>query len=425
MVYIHEFDELHEIAQNIVTIAKEAGAEQAHVAVFSNENIATRFGESHITQNTQSNSVGFSLQSQIGMQVGNYNGSAAVTPDKLKRMISNAIELVRYSPPDPEFPGFVDYQPSYPDLSRRIVEYEPEELASAILSGIDAAHATNSKISAVAGSINYNASRSVLNNSYGLSAQSDSSTISGIVNIAATEGENESRSSDSIAGLTIEDLAMEQVGTTVAENSVRGLNQGSLDVGGYETILAHSAMMELMFHFGLASSSSMLINHQSPFKDKLGEKLFDERITMIDDTGDASHYSSQAFDFDGIPSPSIGYIEDGIVKDFAYNLRNAKKLGVETNGRSVGNFALFRTPSLKPGTKTQEQMISEIDNGVLVSNLWYSNFVNMPEGTVTGLTRDGLFKIEKGEIVGSLKNMRFTDSLMSMFGNAEPGSDRL
>ena len=111
---------------------------------------------------------------------------------------------------------------------------------------------------------------------------------------------------------------------------MRGLNQGDLEPGKYNAILSHDAIMELMFHFGLASSSNMLINYQSPFKDKLGEKLFDERLSITDATEDPTHIASQPFDSEGVPSPQIDYIENGIIKDFAYDRRNAKKLGVET-----------------------------------------------------------------------------------------------
>jgi len=424
MVYVHEFDTLQETAQKILEEAKSQGVDSAQIVVSSTENIATRFGESHITQNTQSNSLQFALRSVIGEQIGSYYGTVP-TDDNLSKMVSNALELVNFSPPDPEFPGFITEQPEYPDLDREIIEYTPSDIADAIKIGIDAALSTGSKIDAVAGSINYNATRDLLANSYGVEATSENSTISGILNIAAVEGESESRSSDSIAGRKIEDLAFETVAPQIADRATRGLNQGELEVGKYESILGHSAMMELMFHLGLATSSEMLINHQSPFKDKLGEKLFDERLTITDATGDVSHYASQKFDYDGVPSPTLTFIENGILKEFAYNRRNAQKLGVETNGRAAGMFAIFRSPTITPGNKSEEELIASIDDGVYVSNLWYSNFVNMPDASITGLTRDGLFKIEGGEIVGSVKNMRFTDTLYSMFEEAEPANNQL
>ncbi|MHA2090158.1 MAG: TldD/PmbA family protein [Candidatus Kariarchaeaceae archaeon] len=422
MVEVHEFDRLQELASTILAEVKNHGADNAQVLVQSNENIATRYGEKHITQNTQSNTIGFSLQAQIGQKVGMYNGTGA-SRDKLKDMIKDAMILTKFSPPDPEFPGFLNKQPVYPNLGRKIIEISPIEISDSIKSTIDNAVNSDAKISSVAGSLNYNASRILLANSFGVEARAEESTLSGVVNVAATQGENESRSSAAVAGLHFNDLSMIEISEAVADRAVRGLNQAELEIGKYNTILGQEAVMELMFHISLAVSSTMLINYQSPFKDKLGEEVFDKRITITDDTSDATLYSSQPFDFDGVPSPSVMYIEKGVIKEFAYNLRNAKKLGVETNGKGVGAFALFRSPSFTPGTQTEQELIENTEDGIYVTNIWYANFVNMPEGSITGLTKDGLFRIKDGEIVGSLKNMRFTDTLFSMLKDAEPSSD--
>lgn len=422
MVYVNSFDNLSELTKEILSEAKKQGAEQAQVLVFSNENIATRYGEKHITQNTQQNSVGFSLRTQIGEKVGIYGGTGA-SRDKLPEMITDAILLNKYSQPDPDFPGFLKEQPVYPEIDKKIIEISSDEMADSIKATIDNAVSFDSKVTAVAGNLNFNAGRTVLANSYGLEARSESSTLSGIVNVAANKGENESRSTLSVAGRTFKDLNVEAIGTTTAERAVLGLDQGDLDVGKYNVLLSQEAVIELMFHIGLATSSSMLLNFQSPFKDKMGEKVFDERITITDATDDISHYASQKHDFDGVPSHAVKYVDKGILKDFAYDMRNAKKLGVETNGRGAGGFAIFRAASFDPGNKTEEQLIESMDNGVYVSNLWYANFVNMPQGSITGLTKDGLFRIKDGQIVGSLKNMRFTDTLFSMLGDAEPSSN--
>lgn len=422
MVEIHDLEKLREMANLIISEAKKQGAEQAQVIVYSNENIATRYGEKHITQNTQRNSIDFNLITKIGQQVGEYQGSAA-SKDKIRSLVENAITLVKYSLPDPEFPGFIQEQPKYPKFNRKIINIDPMEISEMVKTTVDVASKVNSKISAVAGNVNYNATRLLFLNSYDVEGTVDYSTVSSVVNAAATSGTNESRSTGSIAGVNMESSSIENLGRKVAERALSGLNQQELEVGKYNSILSPEAVMELMFLFGLALSSEFLINFQSPFRDKLGEQLFDKSLTLTDATDDITHYSSQKFDTEGVISKPITYLQDGIIKDFAYNRRNAKKLGVETNGRAVGGFAMFRTTSIKPGNKTEDELIKSIDDGVYVTNLFYTNFVNMPDGSITGLTRDGLFRIKNGEIVGSLKNMRFSDTLYSMFKNAEPSSE--
>lgn len=202
MVFVNSIEELSELAKEILSEAKKQGAEQAQVVIFSNENIATRYGEKHITQNTQRNSVGFSLSTQIGDKVGIYNGTGA-SKNKLSGMIADAIMLNKYSQSDPEFPGFLEEQPVYPDMDKKIIEISSDEIADSIKSTIDNAVSFDSMVTAVAGNLNYNAGRSVFANSYGVEVSTESSTLSGLVNVAAVKGENESRSTQS--GIPVHD----------------------------------------------------------------------------------------------------------------------------------------------------------------------------------------------------------------------------
>ena len=80
---------------------------------------------------------------------------------------------------------------------------------------------------------------------------------------------------------------------------------------------------------------------------------------------------------------------------------------------------MFVSNTIAPGTKNEEEIIKSIDSGIYIVDLFYNNFVNPPEGLCTGLTKDGLFKIEHGEIVGSLTNMRWTDTIESIFKSVE------
>lgn len=422
MTEIASLDELRELSDSILKEAKKQGAEQAQVTVNSNENIATRYGEKHITQNTQRNSVNFTLRIQIGQKIGLYQGSK---PDQsnLSTMVDDAISLAKFSVPDPEFPGFVETQPNYTKSSRIIIEMSPQEISEAIKIVISTASAVNNKITSVAGNLNYNATRFLLANTYGLEAISEGSTISGVVNTAATQGDGESRSAAMIAAVKFDDLDIETVAQEVAERAVKGLNQSEIDIGTYETVLGHNAVVELLGHLSFATSSTMLITHQSPFKDRLGEKVFDKKFTVRDATDDPNHFSAKQWDYDGVPSPGLNFVDQGVIKDFAYNIRNSAKLGTENNGKDIGTYPLFTALSVKTGSKSEEELIASIDDGVYITNLFYTNFINMPEGTLTGLTKDGLFRIKNGELTDSIKNMRFSDSLFSLFATAEPANN--
>ena len=89
-------------------------------------------------------------------------------------------------------------------------------------------------------------------------------------------------------------------------------------------------------------------------------------------------------------------------------------------GRTMGfPFAMV----MKPGLKRKEQLIAKIDSRLLVTNLRYTNYVDIPVGSITGMSKDGLFIIKNGEIIGSAKNMRFRDEMAKFLKDVEVGKE--
>jgi predicted Zn-dependent protease len=74
---------------------------------------------------------------------------------------------------------------------------------------------------------------------------------------------------------------------------------------------------------------------------------------------------------------------------------------------------------MEPGESSLEDMIASIDRGVLVTRFHYTNVVHPVESTITGMTRDGTFLIEHGEIAHPVKNFRFTQSIVEALGGTE------
>ncbi|MFV2014136.1 MAG: TldD/PmbA family protein [Candidatus Heimdallarchaeota archaeon] len=417
-------DKLIEIAHRVLEEAKKQGAEHSQVRIFDNFSIGTRFGENHITQNVTTKTQSFELKTQIGQKIGVYNGSRI--GENLASQVNDAITLTKLSIDDPEFPGFLNTQPNYQPMGSGYKEIDPTELSEVVGDIVDAATKVDSRIKSVAGNLHYLTGNTLLLNSYDVLAYNSSSKISGVITVAADE-DGESRSTKNIAGNTISDLESVKMAELTARTAIQGLHQKEIEAGKYEVILGPEAVAQLLLFVSFGASSEGLINHTSYLKDRLGEQIMDERITIIDDCLNEAHFASRNFDSEGVACETLKFVEKGVLKDYAYNLRNAKKLGVKSNGRNASGFQgempAFFSLTIEKGEKSAEELVKSVDNGVLVTNLFYNNFVNAPEGLCTGLTKDGLFKVENGEVTDSLKNMRWTDKILSILGNAEPGSD--
>lgn len=421
-------DRLNELAKEVLEESKRQGAEHATVFFNEVENIGTRFGEKHITQNVYRTTQNFTLKTQIGEKIGIYHGSRPDT-SKISSMVADALTLTKFSAADKNFPGFLEEQPAYRESNAVVNEMDPEEIADAVKAVVDRGVNFSDKISAVAGNIHYIKTANFNLNTYGVTASSLRSTVSAVVNMAATNYNGEARSTARVAGVNLEDLQLDKKSDSVAKRAVDGLNQGEMEIGKYETVLGPGAVAGLWTFIIFGSSSLGLINHSSFLKDKIGEEIFDKRLSVTDDTSDMSLYSAKTYDTEMVPSNPVNYVDKGVFKEYAYNRRTAKLLGVESNGRNASGFQgempMFLSSSIQKGDKSEEELIASVDKGIFVTNLFYNNYVNAPQGICTGLTRDGLFRIENGEIVGSLKNFRWTDSLISIFKDAEPGNNLL
>ncbi len=414
---------LTEISKLIIEEAKKQGADNSQVSISRIKNIGTRFGENHITQNVSRNTTEIKLITQIANQIGVFRGTLI---EDIPRMVNSALTLSRHSAADKDFPGFVEDQPTYRKAGRNNYQTNVDEISDTIKYLIDQTEVSDA-IRTVAGNIHYIQTETVNLNSFDVLAKNTGSKISAVINMAAYSGENESRSSARVAATNLEDLQMDKTAERVAQKAVDGLNQQDMDTGRYETVLGPDAVNALWMFMIQATSAEALITHRSFLKDKIGADIVDKGISVLDATDDLQHYANRRFDIDLVPSEPIKYIDSGVLKSYAYNRRTAGLLGVESNGRNSTGFAgeipLFQTGVILPGNRSEEDLISAIDDGIYITNLFYNNFVNAPEGTCTGLTKDGLFRIKNGEIIGSLKNFRWMDSILSIFRNAEAANN--
>jgi len=144
---------------------------------------------------------------------------------------------------------------------------------------------------------------------------------------------------------------------------------------------------------------------------KVGEKVFDERVTMYADPADANA-AVLPWDEDGLPRERTPIVTKGVVDYLQYSRYWAKKQGKKSVG-AVGNLIMVG------GDKSTMDLVKSTKKGVLVTRTWYIRMVDPQTVLLTGLTRDGTFYIENGEIKYPIKNFRFNESPVIMLNNVE------
>jgi PmbA protein len=140
----------------------------------------------------------------------------------------------------------------------------------------------------------------------------------------------------------------------------------------------------------------------------------DPSVTVADD---AFHERSVgiAFDFEGVPKQRVAVIDAGMATGPVTDLRTAAKLGGKSTGHysGSGEYGPYAANVLmEGGAGTLADLIGEVDDGFLVTRFHYVNILDRPSALLTGMTRDGLFRIRGGEVAGGVRNFRFAQSAL-------------
>jgi len=192
-------------------------------------------------------------------------------------------------------------------------------------------------------------------------------------------------------------------------------DQEEIEPGRHTVILEPLAVGNILAFMSFIGFSAKAVQNQLSFlTGREDEQVFDERITIVDDHTD-ENTASLPFDFEGYPRQKLTLVDSGISRDFAYDAATAEADGVPSTGHSVDMPQRGAIPLhlvMEAGDTSTEEMIADTEDGLLVTRFHYMNVVNPREAQLTGLTRDGVFRIRDGEIDGAVKNMRFTDSVL-------------
>ncbi len=146
---------------------------------------------------------------------------------------------------------------------------------------------------------------------------------------------------------------------------------------------------------------------------KLGQKILSEKINVWDDALDPRTLISP-YDSEGVAKQRVDVIKDGVANAILQSSYTAHREGKKSTGHASGHNLIMAA-----GDASIEDMIASTKRGVLVTRFHYTNMAHLMTVTLTGMTRDGTFLIEDGKIVGPVKNLRITQSVIEALSNVE------
>ena len=201
------------------------------------------------------------------------------------------------------------------------------------------------------------------------------------------------------------------------DKGVRSQKPRRLEPGRYTVVLEPAAVGELLRFLSMALSARNADEGRSFFArpgggSKIGDKIFHDGVTLTSDPADALA-PADSFDGDGQPVAATTWIENGVVTNLYYTRYWAAKQGKKPMG------APSRRHLHGGSAASIEELVRGVDRGVLVTHFFYIRMLDPQTLVATGLTRDGVFLIDKGEIVGPVQNFRFNESPVKMLANAD------
>lgn len=406
-----------QVLEILKTALEASDGEQTEAVLVSENEELTRFANSVIHQNTMQEDASLIVRVIKDKKIG-IASSNILSKEEVVKTVKHASKIASLSPRNQEFISLPAGKP-LPQIDgfvEKTARTTPEERAEAVRKLVEMAKPHGIKAS---GAFSTSVLRLGVANTLGVQAFYQTTVASfSTVLLSPTSAGYADRESRNVSDINAEEIAEEAI-----KRTVDGRNPRQTEVKEMEAILlpyAVSEMFDYLAYMGLGATSFQ--EGRSFMSEARGKKVVSEKITLYDDGLDIRGFPLP-FDFEGQPKKKVYFFEEGIARDVVYDSFTAFKEGKESTGHalpqpnSMGPLPLNLV--LKTGNATLEEMIKSTKDGVLITRFWYVRPVHPKLTVITGMTRDGTFKIENGKIVYPLCNMRFTASILETLAGTE------
>ncbi|MBN8821149.1 MULTISPECIES: TldD/PmbA family protein [unclassified Spirosoma] len=413
-------DEAKKIIDKVLSYSK---ADEMSVGLNGNRTGNIRYARNSVSTSGESDNLGLSVTAVFGKR----SGTATINEfddASLEKTVRRAEEIARLAPENPEYMPMLGPQTyletgTYAESTAKI---NPEFRAQAAFDSIDPCKKKNLT---AAGYMEDTTGFAAIGNSKGLFGYNKSTNVDFSITVRTADGTGSGYANPDVTDIS--KLSTKAATEIAMQKALASVNAKALEPGKYTVILEPTASVELLQNM-MRSIDARSADEGRSFLSKkgggtrLGEKLFDERVTIITDPMNAELPLSPfggggggrfgGGGGEGIPQEKRTWIENGVVKNMAYSRFWAEKKGVKPVPGPSGFIMMG-------GNQSLADLIKSTDKGILVTRFWYIRAVDPQTQLYTGLTRDGTFYIENGQIKFPVKNFRFNESPIIMLNNVE------
>ena len=402
-------EEAKAIIDKVLSYAK---ADETEVSIRGGRTGNIRYARNTVNTSGETNEISLSITSVYGKKSGSTSINE-LDDESLKRAVTRAEEIAALAPENPEYMPMLGPQNygSSKTFAKATDSINPDYRAQLAVDSIKPCVDNNLT---AAGYLEDFSGFVATGNSKGLFGYNQSTSVDFTVTVRSADG-----TGSGYAGRDFNDAGLLKAGevtNVAAQKAMASVNAQAIEPGKYTVILEPMAANDLLRLLASGMDARSADEGRSFLSKKgggtkIGEKLFDERVTIYSDPAHPE-IPSAPWSGEGFPLEKTTWVENGAVKNMFYSRYWAEKQGVRPVARPQGFI-------FEGGDQSLADMIRNTERGVLVTRFWYIRAVDPQTLLYTGLTRDGTFYIEDGKIKFPVKNFRFNESPIIMLNNIE------
>jgi predicted Zn-dependent protease len=404
-------DRARELAAAALDAARDGGADQAEAIVVASDDALTRFAGNRIHQNVASSDAELQVRVVTGSRVGvastNATGAAGIAS-----CAAAALDAARRSPADPDFPGLPAPRPvaAADRVRAATLAFDADARAAAAARMISASSGDGGT---AAGGVACRHSLVAIANSLGVDVAMPRTSVRATVLAAGAGG---GTGWASATGLDAAALDAGNLGAIAAGTARRSASPADLAPGDYTVVLAPEAVADVaQFLAWYGCSAKSVEEGRSFMSGRIGQRVTSEAITLLDDALTAGAMGL-TFDYEGQPKTRVALIDRGVAIGPVTDSYWAARTGRPNTGHALpapnSEGPLPLDIELAAGDAEPSAMIASVKRGVYVTRFHYVNVEDQARQTLTGMTRDGTFLIEDGELTRPVRDLRFTQPML-------------
>lgn len=402
------------LVSTLNTVVHKARSQATAVAYVSFSGL-TRFANNQVHQNLHTHNIQVSLRAKIDNRIG-VATTTGLDPDALEQALRRAEAIAQASPPVPNLPPLPGPK-SYRYLATFVeatAAYTPQQRALSVKIILDMAKEAGAVAS---GLLSTGIVEMAVVNSIGLwsYAPLTAAELMTIIHDGPSSGYAAAHSRD------VGEIDFEQCGRRALDKCQAGKKRVQVEPGDYEVVLEHAAVADALEWLSyIAFGSKGYEEGTSLLAGRKGQKIAQDDINVYDD-GYEVRALGVPFDAEGMPKMRVDFIKNGVCKGCVHDTASAARSRTISTGHAMppeerGDGAMPLNVVMAPGDGRLEDMIAGVKRGVLVTRFHYINgFIDTRNGVLTGMTRDGTYLIENGQLSAGLPNLRFMQSFVEAF----------